>query len=181
MLFSRLIGLPVAWVLASRDEDALEDVASFDQVRAQRIQLAPLDAEDIAAIAAAEQGHRPHRPLRANPGPARPRLDLYHQMGAWASRAQVQLAMRDSGAGYPKWAAANARAQNGWQSLTSAERRVATLIGEGRTNKSAASELGVSVNTVATHLRAVFAKLGVQSRVQLANQLHKEAGPPAAS
>lgn len=102
-------------------------------------------------------------------------------MGAWASRAQVQLAMRDSGARYPKWAAANARAQNGWQSLTSAERRVATLIGEGRTNKSAASELGVSVNTVATHLRAVFAKLGVQSRVQLANQLHKEAGPPAAS
>ena len=37
------------------------------------------------------------------------------------------------------------------------------------TNKSAASALGISVSTVGTHLRAVFAKLEVQSRVQLAN------------
>ena len=59
----------------------------------------------------------------------------------------------------------------GWASLTDAERRVATLISEGHTNKSAASALGVSINTVGTHLRAVFAKLGVQSRVQLANHL----------
>jgi DNA-binding CsgD family transcriptional regulator len=33
--------------------------------------------------------------------------------------------------------------------------------------------LGVSVNTVGTHLRSVFAKLNIQSRVQLANELHK--------
>jgi hypothetical protein len=30
----------------------------------------------------------------------------------------------------------------------------------------------------ATHLRAVFAKLGIQSRVQLANELHKLDGDP---
>jgi len=48
------------------------------------------------------------------------------------------------------------------------------LIGAGHTNRSAASELGVSINTVGTHLRAVFAKLGIQSRVQLANLLHKQ-------
>jgi DNA-binding CsgD family transcriptional regulator len=36
------------------------------------------------------------------------------------------------------------------------------------------TKLGVSVNTVGTHLRAVFAKLNIQSRVQLANQLHKQ-------
>jgi DNA-binding CsgD family transcriptional regulator len=59
----------------------------------------------------------------------------------------------------------------GWDSLTKAERRVATLISQGHTNRSAASSLGVSANTVSTHLRAVFAKLGVQSRVQLANCL----------
>jgi hypothetical protein len=39
---------------------------------------------------------------------------------------------------------------------------------------SAASELGVSVNTVGTHLRLVFTKLGIQSRVQLVNALHAE-------
>jgi DNA-binding CsgD family transcriptional regulator len=52
-----------------------------------------------------------------------------------------------------------------------AERRVASLISQGHTNKSAASALGVSTNTVSTHIRAVFAKLGVQSRVQLVNSL----------
>ncbi len=100
--------------------------------------------------------------------------DLYHQMGARACRAQVQQVMRETGARYPKWAAATSSARTGWPSLTSAERRVATLIGEGHTNKSAASELGVSANTVTTHLRSVFTKLGIQSRVQLAIQLHNE-------
>jgi DNA-binding CsgD family transcriptional regulator/tetratricopeptide (TPR) repeat protein len=102
--------------------------------------------------------------------------DCYHRMGAWARRAQVQREMRDAGARYPKWTAATARAASGWESLTDAERRVAVLIGAGHTNKSAASELAVSVNTIGVHLRAVFAKLGIRSRVQLANELHERTG-----
>jgi DNA-binding CsgD family transcriptional regulator len=97
--------------------------------------------------------------------------DEYHQMGARAFRNDVQRAMRQAGARRAKWSTAAAAPATGWASLTDAERRVATLISEGHTNKSAASALGVSVNTVGTHLRAVFAKLGVQSRVQLANRL----------
>jgi DNA-binding CsgD family transcriptional regulator len=97
--------------------------------------------------------------------------DEYHQMGARAFRGDVQRAMRQAGARRAKWSAAAAAPATGWACLTEAERRVATLIGDGHTNKSAASALGVSVNTVGTHLRAVFAKLGVQSRVQLANCL----------
>jgi DNA-binding CsgD family transcriptional regulator len=96
--------------------------------------------------------------------------DEYHRMGAWAFRSDVQRAMRQAGARRTKWSTTAAPA-TGWASLTDAERRVATLISAGYTNKSAASALGVSSNTVGTHLRAVFAKLGVQSRVQLANQL----------
>jgi DNA-binding CsgD family transcriptional regulator len=97
--------------------------------------------------------------------------DEYHHMGARAFRSEVQRAMREAGARRAKWSTAAAAPATGWASLTEAERRVATLIGEGHTNKSAASALGVSINTVGTHLRAVFAKLGVQSRVQLANCL----------
>jgi DNA-binding CsgD family transcriptional regulator len=81
--------------------------------------------------------------------------------------------MRSAGARRAKWPAATPRPATGWSSLTGAERRVATLIGSGQTNKSAASDLGVSINTVATHLRSVFTKLDIQSRVQLANELHK--------
>jgi DNA-binding CsgD family transcriptional regulator/tetratricopeptide (TPR) repeat protein len=97
--------------------------------------------------------------------------DEYHHMGARALRAEVQRAMRQAGARRTKWSTAAAAPTTGWASLTDAERRVATLISDGHTNKSAASALGVSINTVGTHLRAVFAKLGVQSRVQLTNRL----------
>jgi DNA-binding CsgD family transcriptional regulator len=96
--------------------------------------------------------------------------DEYHRMGARAFRSDVQHVMRQAGARRTKWSTTAVPA-TGWASLTDAERRVATLISAGYTNKSAASALGVSINTVGTHLRAVFAKLGVQSRVQLANHL----------
>lgn len=95
-------------------------------------------------------------------------------MDARVYRAEVQRAMREAGARRAKWSTATAKPATGWSSLTQAERRVATLISAGHTNKSAASELGVSTNTVGTHLRSVFAKLDIQSRVQLANAQHKE-------
>jgi DNA-binding CsgD family transcriptional regulator len=107
--------------------------------------------------------------------------DEYHHMGARAFRSNVQRAMRQAGARRTKWSTAAAARSTGWASLTEAERRVATLISEGHTNKSTASALGVSINTVGTHLRAVFSKLGVQSRVQLTNCLAGYASqtPPA--
>jgi DNA-binding CsgD family transcriptional regulator len=107
--------------------------------------------------------------------------DEYQHMGARAFRSNVQSVMRQAGARRTKWSSATAAPSTGWASLTDAERRVATLISKGHTNKSAASALGVSINTVGTHLRAVFAKLGVQSRVQLANSLaaYGSQTPPA--
>lgn len=99
--------------------------------------------------------------------------DEYHRMGAHRPRAHVQRAMREAGARRAKWSDTT-RPRTGSSALSQAERRVAALIGAGHTNKSAAAELGVSINTVGTHLRAVFTKLGIQSRVQLANELHRQ-------
>lgn len=99
--------------------------------------------------------------------------DEYDHMGAWAGRAGVQRVMREAGARPEKWTANSEAAETGWPSLSEAERRVAALIAAGHTNKSAAKTLGVSVNTVGTQLRSIFAKLGIRSRVQLANSLHE--------
>jgi DNA-binding CsgD family transcriptional regulator len=97
--------------------------------------------------------------------------DDYDVMGASARRAAVQRVMRQAGARRAKWVGDH----NGPQTrpLTEAERRVVYLIADGHTDKSAAKALGISVNTVGTHLRSVYSKLGVQSRVQLTNALRE--------
>jgi DNA-binding CsgD family transcriptional regulator len=56
----------------------------------------------------------------------------------------------------------------GWDSLTDAERRVADLVAQGLSNRQMANRVFLSPHTVAFHLRHIFWKLGVTSRVQLA-------------
>lgn len=62
-------------------------------------------------------------------------------------------------------------AKTPWDSLTPAELRVAQLVGKGVTNRQVAEQLCLSPHTVNSHLRQVFRKLGVRSRVQLAHVL----------
>jgi DNA-binding CsgD family transcriptional regulator len=66
----------------------------------------------------------------------------------------------------PKTVAGNARF--GWESLTEAELRVADVIAQGYTNREAATKLFLSSYTINSHLRHIFTKLGINSRVQLA-------------
>jgi DNA-binding CsgD family transcriptional regulator/pimeloyl-ACP methyl ester carboxylesterase len=56
----------------------------------------------------------------------------------------------------------------GWPSLTDAELPVVRLAGEGLTNAQIAARLFLSRYTVETHLKHAFAKLGVESRAELA-------------
>ncbi len=55
--------------------------------------------------------------------------------------------------------------------LTAAERRVAALVAEGRTNREVAAALFLGERTVASHLTHVYAKLGVRSRTELARKV----------
>jgi DNA-binding CsgD family transcriptional regulator len=55
--------------------------------------------------------------------------------------------------------------------LTPSEQRVAELVAAGLSNKQVAAQLYVSAATVDTHLRGVYAKLGIRSRTQLAQHL----------
>ncbi|MFE1578782.1 LuxR C-terminal-related transcriptional regulator [Streptomyces fradiae] len=52
--------------------------------------------------------------------------------------------------------------------LTPQQRRVATLVASGATNREVATRLSLSPRTVDHHLRNVFSRLGVRSRVELA-------------
>ncbi|MEU9387673.1 helix-turn-helix transcriptional regulator, partial [Streptomyces sp. NPDC048279] len=55
----------------------------------------------------------------------------------------------------------------GWEDLTESERKLVPLVVEGLTNRAVADRLYVSVHTVNTHMKHIFAKLGINSRVEL--------------
>jgi DNA-binding CsgD family transcriptional regulator len=67
------------------------------------------------------------------------------------------------------------RPATGWRSLTPAERDVARLVAEGLPSREIADKLFVSPRTVQAHLTHIYGKLGITSRVQLAQQAARQA------
>jgi predicted ATPase/DNA-binding CsgD family transcriptional regulator len=87
---------------------------------------------------------------------------------AWAEGAALSteeaIAYAQRGRGQRK------RPASGWASLTPAERDVVRLVSEGLGNNDIATRLFVSPRTVQSHLTHVYGKLGLTSRVQLAQE-----------
>jgi len=87
---------------------------------------------------------------------------------AWAEGAALSveeaIAYAQRGRGQRK------RPTSGWESLTPSERDVVRLVSEGLANNDIATRLFVSRRTVQTHLTHVYTKLGLTSRVQLAQE-----------
>jgi DNA-binding CsgD family transcriptional regulator len=89
-------------------------------------------------------------------------LEAFETIGAsgWAAKARAELG-RFSG-------------RTREEGLTAAERRVAALVAEGRTNREVAAALFLGERTVASHLNHIYAKLGVRSRTELALRLRAD-------
>jgi DNA-binding CsgD family transcriptional regulator len=99
-------------------------------------------------------------------------LILYTDAGATWDASRVGARMR--GHGVRRRLLTPARPPIGWKSLTASELTVAQLVGQGLTNRDVAARLFVSPHTVSSHLRHVFTKLGVNSRVELARLLSEQ-------
>jgi DNA-binding CsgD family transcriptional regulator len=94
-------------------------------------------------------------------------------------RAQAQGATLDavSVVGYAtRSRGRRSRPRSGWASLTPTERDVVTLTATGLTNRAIAAQLLIGEGTVRTHLRSVFAKLGLRSRAELAAEATRRGG-----
>jgi len=90
-------------------------------------------------------------------------LAIFEQLGArlWAEKARAEL--RRIGGRAPS------RSE-----LTEAERRIAALVAEGRSNREVAAALYVTEHTVEGALTRAYRKLGVRSRGELAARLRRE-------
>jgi predicted ATPase/DNA-binding NarL/FixJ family response regulator len=92
---------------------------------------------------------------------------------AWAAGAALSadeaIAYAQRGRGERK------RPSTGWAALTPAEINVVRLVSEGLPNKDVAARLFVSTRTVQAHLSNVYNKLGLRSRVQLAQEASRHA------
>jgi DNA-binding CsgD family transcriptional regulator len=145
--------------ILERDAAGLVDAAAA--LRIDRPLLSACAAED----AGGELAHR---------GSNSPAVDqfndafeLYVVCGAAADARRVARRLRCLGV--QRRISNQARDKTGWNSLTNAELKIVNLLADGATNKVVAERLHLSPNTVKSHVRNVFAKLGINSRAQLTN------------
>lgn len=141
--------------LAAAHGSGEEALGPLDRgIRLRRLWGHPLETADALAVAApvvaAERGRRAAGSLLAE---ARRLLDACADPGVVPER--VAAATR---AALPRPTA------GGYDELTPRERAVLRLLAQGRSKREIAEELYVSFNTVHSHTKAVYRKLGVSSR-----------------
>jgi DNA-binding CsgD family transcriptional regulator len=149
------------------DGDAEPLVAAAALARRSPLLVEHAGACEDAASALARGGRRDQVATLLGEALAR-----YEAAGAEAWAGRVRAGLRSVGAP-PGVRGSRVRTAKGWESLTSTERTVSLLVAEGLTNGSVARRMYISPHTVNTHLRHVYAKLGVSNRVGLAAVVHR--------
>jgi DNA-binding CsgD family transcriptional regulator len=99
-------------------------------------------------------------------------LATYEAVGATGDIARVRSTLRHLGVTVGTRGPRH-RPPTGWSSLTPAEQRVVALAAEGLTTRQIGDRLHISSFTVDSHLRHVYHKLGINSRVQLTKEVIK--------
>jgi DNA-binding CsgD family transcriptional regulator len=108
--------------------------------------------------------------------PLQEALDVFDRLGAdpWAARAREELRLAGT-----RGSTATAAAEPE-QALTGQEWRIAELVVQGMTNREVGAALFLSPKTIEHHLSAIYRKLGVRSRTQLARLFGDEVASTAA-
>ncbi|HUC57562.1 MAG TPA: helix-turn-helix transcriptional regulator [Streptosporangiaceae bacterium] len=150
--------------LVDRDSARLEQAAGT-----YTAPLARAKATEDAGLAWADRGNQDNAVAWLREAYA-----LYEQLGTVGSMARVRSQLRAAGVRLHHWKRADKPAY-GWESLTETEQRIADLVAQGLSNRQVAARLFLSTHTVAFHLRHIYWKLDVNSRVQLARLAAEQA------
>ncbi|MFC8460860.1 LuxR C-terminal-related transcriptional regulator, partial [Streptomyces sp. NPDC057242] len=116
---------------------------------------------------------RRRRPGAAR-GPLGDALVTFERAAAdgWADRARSELRATGGAGG-------GTADRTAWGLLTPQQQRIARLAAQGATNREIADRLALSPRTVDHHLRGVFARLGIRSRVELPGVVRPDPAAPA--
>jgi DNA-binding CsgD family transcriptional regulator len=92
-------------------------------------------------------------------------LTLFARAGATTDAARLRRLLR--ALGVRRRVTTADKPATGWAAMTKSELAIAQLVADGLTNREVAERLFISPHTVNTHLRQVYAKLEINSRVAL--------------
>ncbi|MDQ6873625.1 MAG: LuxR family transcriptional regulator [Actinomycetota bacterium] len=166
---ARRLDRPLALALASRGRGLLASGDAADGLFEESLRwelLEPSPFERARTELCWGQHLRRRRAKRAATEQLEAARSSFEHFGAdlWVGRAERELAANGE--------RLRPRRDGTGVELTSQERRVVDLVSRGLSNRDVATDMFLSVNTVETHLRHVFRKLGVSSRTQLAALNH---------
>jgi DNA-binding CsgD family transcriptional regulator len=170
--------LAIAWGERATAAVALE---AGDAGRAAALALSSADGADsagapieaalaraLAGRAGAEQGDR-DRGVRLLAEAA----EALERCGALRYRDAAERELRQLGERIHRRSQATAAEGTGVAALTKRELEIARRIVDRKTNREIAEELYLSKKTVETHIRNIFAKLGADSRVEVARMVEQ--------
>jgi DNA-binding CsgD family transcriptional regulator/tetratricopeptide (TPR) repeat protein len=174
------VELPMAVAWAERASAAVE-LHGGEFVRAAERALASAAAADragapvesalsrlVAGLALARAGDRD----RAK-GELRQAADDFRECGAVRHRGEAERELRRLGYRIQQRTRPAGPAGTTLEALTERELQLAMLVLDRKTNPEIAGELFLSQKTVETHLRNIFRKVGVSSRVELARAVEQ--------
>jgi DNA-binding CsgD family transcriptional regulator len=96
--------------------------------------------------------------------------------------AVIRVDTRASASGDPERRALKPMRQSfGWDSLRESELGIAQLVADGLTNREIGARVFLSPHTVDSHLRQIFRKLGINSRVELTRLVVEHAATDSSS
>jgi len=116
------------------------------------------------AIVAASEELRTRLAAALSADPAFDVVGVGTSLGEVAPSADVVLVARDVEDSHPSGEDDAGAVSQPRALLTNREREILALLADGLGNKQIAARLGISTNTVKTHLELLFEKIGVSSR-----------------
>ena len=177
---ARWVRLPLADAMAHRAAAAVALARDDPHVAADRAFAAAAAADQIdARVDAAMARTLAGRALAAAGDTERALHELEHaaeQLGACGAlryRSQAEHELRKLGRHPYRRTRGGHAADGSFDTLTAREAEIARLVAKRRTNPEVASELFLSVKTIESHVRNIFRKLDISSRLDIAPAIER--------